>query len=128
MGSIPTATVLALTASVALLVALALSAGCHGPEEGVVYVNATDETIVVTIDDFTLTTLEAGQESVKYARRKNLLPDRMRAYSGDVLVHDQTVTWEELEANDFRYVIDGTIEPPVETSTPSSSSPTAAIP
>ncbi len=102
---------LALASVSLVLVALAMSVGCHGPEEGVVYVNATDEVIVVTIDDFTLTTLEAGQESVKYATRKNLLPDRVRAYSGDKLIHDHTVTWEELEANDFRYVIDGTIEP-----------------
>lgn len=68
----------------------------------------------MTLDGLPLATFQPG-ESREFATRENNLPDRIRAYSGDVLVHDQTVTWEELEANDFRYVIDGTIEPPVET-------------
>ncbi len=127
MGSAPRATALTSTATVVLLAALTLVLGCHGREVGIVYVNDTEDILEVTIDGSPIFTLWPGEER-EHRTREPFLPDRIQAYSGNQLAHDDTVTWDELDANDFRYVIDGTIEPLVETSTPNTSSSKTAIP
>lgn len=101
----------AATFTISLLLPLIwfLGAGCEGESESVTYVNATSQTLSVTVDGRNLTTLGPGDEASFLTLRK-LLPNRIRAFSGDRLVHDGTTTWEELEANYFIYVIDGTIK------------------
>jgi hypothetical protein len=110
---------LTFTASLVLLACAVLSAGCDSTEHGVTYVNATQQTLSVTEDGLPFTTLEPGKSAI-FQERESLLPDRIQAFSGDKLVHDHTVTWHELEANNFVYVINGIIDQPTGTSAPTS--------
>ncbi len=89
-----------------ITVLLATSCLFHVTEErGVTYENQTAFTLQVATDNFILTRLEPG-ESETFITRKNLLPDRVRAYKEDgTLVFDRTFTWQDLEASDFRVVI-----------------------
>jgi hypothetical protein len=94
-----------------------MSASCSGTEKGVTFVNATQQTLSVTEHGLPLTTMNPGERK-EFLARKSLYPARIQAYAGDQLVHDHTVTWEELEANNFVYVINGTIDQKAETTSP----------
>jgi len=104
------ARILTFTTSVALLLGAIMSAGCSGTEKGVTYVNATQQTLSVTEHGLPLTTMKPGERK-EFLARESLFPARIRAYDGNQLVHDHIVTWNELEANNFVYVINGTIDP-----------------
>jgi hypothetical protein len=93
------------------------SVGCRGKEKTVEYVNGTEESLEVTVDGDYLFSLQPGQRRT-FRTRDVFLPDRIQAYSGNALIHDETITWEELEHNNFTYVIDGTIESPPDPSRP----------
>jgi hypothetical protein len=98
-------------AALALLLVLCIAmAACGGNVAAprgtpVTYKNELRESINVSNDDFLVTTLAAGQ-SKAITTRRDLLPDRIRAYTerGE-LVFDRTFTWEDLEALDFTIVI-----------------------
>jgi hypothetical protein len=87
-----------------------MSASCSGTEKGVTFVNATQQTLTVTEHGLPLTTMNPGERK-EFLARQSLYPARIQAYNGDHLVHDHTVTWDELQANNFVYVINGTIDP-----------------
>ncbi len=94
---------------IAAMLAVALGSGIvaclHEEERAVTYENGSDVVLKVMIDDFDLTTLQPG-ESKAFQRRKNLLPDRIRAFDQNGnLRFDEVVTWEDLEAGEFRVLI-----------------------
>lgn len=92
--------------AILLLATAATAAGClHAEEREVMYENGTQFVLTIFSDGYELTTLEPG-ESTGFRTRKDLLPDHVEAYDqrGN-LRFDKVVTWEGLEANDFRLVI-----------------------
>jgi hypothetical protein len=112
--------VLTFTTSIVLLSAV-LGTGCEdSAEKGITFVNATQQTLSLAENGIQFTTLMPGKSAV-FRGRESLFPERFQAYNGDQLVHDHTVTWDELQANNFVYVIDGTIDQPTETAAPVSS-------
>ena len=106
-----------LASTLVLVLILASGLGCRGTEETIEYINATGKRIEVTVDGSFVFSLEPGQRH-GYRTRDVFLPDRVQACSGDALIHDETITWEELKNNDFTYVIDGTLESPPDPSRP----------
>jgi hypothetical protein len=98
------------TTSIALMLCVFISAGCSVTEHGVTYVNATQQALSVTEHGLPLKAMQPGERAI-FQEQKSLFPARIRAFSGDQLIHDGIVTWEELEANNFVYVINGTIDP-----------------
>jgi hypothetical protein len=99
------------TSAKTILAVLALSAsallGCfaHPEERAITYENGTRMILRVESDSSKLATLAPG-ETVVLRTRKNLLPDRIQAYDQDEnLQFDQVVTWDELKAREFRFVI-----------------------
>jgi len=86
--------------------------GCDGSrEESITFVNETDHVVRVTEDGLDLTTLQPG-ESRAFGVRESLTPDRIQAFSDGRLVHDGMLLWDEVEADDFVYVIDVNVPSP----------------
>ena len=111
---------LTFTASIVLLTCAVLGTGCQdSAEKGITFVNATQQTLLLAENGVQFTTLMPGQSAV-FQGRESLFPERFQAYNGDQLVHDHTVTWDELKANNFVYVINGTIDQRAETTAPTS--------
>jgi hypothetical protein len=71
----------------------------------------------VTEHGLALVELDPGRSAI-LQERKSLFPATIKAYSNGQLVHEHVVTWNELEENNFVYVIDGTIDPTTSTPIP----------
>ena len=90
----------------ALLFAGLACGGDGSDEQTVTYENATAGVVRVAIDGVEVATIQPdGTAEVRVT--KELMPDHIEAFdtTGSVLV-DQTVTWDDLEAGDWRVVIE----------------------
>jgi hypothetical protein len=95
-----------LTLAILMLATVASALACFTPEERVVtYENATQLVLTVVSDESELATLKPGERR-EFAQRKNFLPDHVQAYDEEGnLLFDEVITWEDLEASDFRVLI-----------------------
>ena len=85
----------------------ALLVGCfaEGEERGITWVNETQVVLRVEADSLELATFAPGETRV-FRTRENLLPDHIQAYdqSGNLRL-DTVITWDQLKAQGFRFVI-----------------------
>ena len=96
---------LALAALVAVILVIAAPSCFSGTDREVTYENGTAYTLEVTLDGDKLTRLKPG-ESEAFRTRKELMPDRLKAFDeGGRLRCQMTVTWDYFKANGFKVVI-----------------------
>jgi len=95
-------------ASLAFVVALTLVTASCDPGAGITWINETDESVDIylgdDLDDFGLTV--AANSSKELGTIEDVWEDVVivRDQNGDVLLRED-ITWDELEAADFRFVI-----------------------
>ena len=95
-----------------LSLAVPLLLACEaGRQESITFVNETGAVIRLVESGVEVATLGPGQRRA-FSFRESSKPILMQAYAGSELVHDGMLVWDEVEADDFVYVIDVNVPSP----------------